>query len=79
MDWQPSHHHSDDGRTSGELPSLNCHITSLCDHIQSEGSNHGLLSNVIVMAILFVASVSITCMMETFLFSTFPNRLEFQS
>ncbi|MFS7984260.1 hypothetical protein Hanom_Chr11g00984421 [Helianthus anomalus] len=57
MDRQPSHHHSDDGRTSGELPALDRHITSLCDHIQSEGSNHRLFSNVIVKAILFVAIV----------------------
>ncbi|KAF5789279.1 hypothetical protein HanRHA438_Chr09g0380901 [Helianthus annuus] len=52
MDRQPSHHHSDDGRTSGELPALDCHITSLCDHIQSETSNHGLFSNVIMKAMV---------------------------
>ncbi|KAJ0716026.1 putative chromatin remodeling & transcription regulator BTB-POZ family [Helianthus annuus] len=50
MDRQPSHHHSDTGRTASELPALDCNLTSLCDHIQSEGFNHGSFSDVIVKA-----------------------------
>ncbi|KAK1417850.1 hypothetical protein QVD17_26984 [Tagetes erecta] len=47
---QPSHHHSDTGQLGGEIPALDCNLTSLCDHIQTEGFNHGSFSDVIVQA-----------------------------
>ncbi|KAK9065606.1 hypothetical protein SSX86_015007 [Deinandra increscens subsp. villosa] len=50
MERQPSQHHSDNGRPGGELPALDCNLTSLCDHIQIEGFNHGSFSDVIVQA-----------------------------
>ncbi|MFS7913757.1 hypothetical protein Hanom_Chr02g00145421 [Helianthus anomalus] len=50
MDRKPSHHHSETGLTADELPALDCNLTSLCDHIKSEGFNHGSFSGVIVKA-----------------------------
>ncbi|KAM0044671.1 hypothetical protein Hdeb2414_s0010g00356061 [Helianthus debilis subsp. tardiflorus] len=50
MDRQPGHHHSDNDRISDELLALDCNLASLCDHTQSEGSNHGSFSNVILKA-----------------------------
>ncbi|KAF5781251.1 hypothetical protein HanXRQr2_Chr11g0481281 [Helianthus annuus] len=51
MDRQPGYHHSDNGRISGELLALDCNLASLCDHTQSEGSNHGSFSDVILKAV----------------------------
>ncbi|KAJ0716948.1 hypothetical protein HanPI659440_Chr13g0518241 [Helianthus annuus] len=50
MDRQPGHQHSDDGRTGGELLALDCHLASLGDHTQSEGSNYGSFLDVILKA-----------------------------
>ncbi|XP_076892707.1 uncharacterized protein LOC143544495 [Bidens hawaiensis] len=44
-EMEPQHH-----RTTGELPALDCNLTSLCDHIQLEGFNNGSFSDVIVQA-----------------------------
>ncbi|KAF5794318.1 hypothetical protein HanRHA438_Chr08g0337951 [Helianthus annuus] len=49
MDRQTSHHHSNNV-TSEELWALSCNLISLYDHIQSEGSDHGSFSDVIVNA-----------------------------
>ncbi|XP_050372465.1 uncharacterized protein LOC126790317 [Argentina anserina] len=42
--------HSDNDRSSGELRALDCNLTSLCDHIQSDGFNSGAFSDVLVLA-----------------------------
>lgn len=51
---QPSHSPSDGDRsTGGELraaAALDCNLNSLCDHIQLEGFNNGVFSDVIVHA-----------------------------
>ncbi|ESQ55890.1 hypothetical protein EUTSA_v10024402mg [Eutrema salsugineum] len=44
----PSHAESD--QISSELPALDCNLTSLCDHIQSEGFGSGSFSDVVVKA-----------------------------
>lgn len=41
---------SDDDRSSGELRALDCNLTSLCDHIHSEGFNSGSFSDILVHA-----------------------------
>ncbi|XP_059311949.1 uncharacterized protein LOC132063435 isoform X1 [Lycium ferocissimum] len=41
---------SDNDGSSNELRALDCNLTSLCDHIQLEGFNNGLFSDVIVQA-----------------------------
>uniref|UniRef100_A0A5B7A3R8 BTB domain-containing protein n=1 Tax=Davidia involucrata TaxID=16924 RepID=A0A5B7A3R8_DAVIN len=49
MTRQPSQH-SDNDRSSGELRALDCNLTSLCDHVQSEGFNNGSFSDIVVHA-----------------------------
>ncbi|XP_058076142.1 uncharacterized protein LOC131224789 [Magnolia sinica] len=41
---------SDNDRSSSELRALDCNLTSLCDHIQIEGFNSGLFSDIVVHA-----------------------------
>lgn len=42
--------HSDNDRSSVELRALDCNLTSLCDHIQSEGFGNGTFSDIVVHA-----------------------------
>ncbi|XP_068332514.1 uncharacterized protein [Pyrus communis] len=49
MTIQPSQH-SDNDRSSGELRALDCNLTALCDHIQTEGFNSGAFSDMVVHA-----------------------------
>ncbi|KAL6193756.1 hypothetical protein ACLB2K_034840 [Fragaria x ananassa] len=51
MTIQPSQQHSDNDRSSGELRALDCNLTSLCDHIQTDGFNSGAFSDVLVLAL----------------------------
>ncbi|GAB2295235.1 hypothetical protein Dimus_029410 [Dionaea muscipula] len=46
----PTSQQSDNDRSSGELRALDCNLTSLCDHIQLEGFNHGSFSDIVVHA-----------------------------
>lgn len=41
---------SDNDRGGGELRALDCNLASLCDHIQMEGFNSGVFSDVVVQA-----------------------------
>ncbi|KAI4311162.1 hypothetical protein MLD38_036079 [Melastoma candidum] len=41
---------SDNERTTNELRALDCNLTSLCDHIQSEGFDSGAFSDISVQA-----------------------------
>lgn len=41
---------SDNDRSGGELRALDCNLASLCDHIQMEGFNSGVFSDVVVQA-----------------------------
>ncbi|KAM0984931.1 hypothetical protein ACFX2I_012194 [Malus domestica] len=49
MTIQPSQH-SDNDRSTGELRALDCNLTALCDHIQTEGFNSGAFSDMVVHA-----------------------------
>uniref|UniRef100_A0A7C9ETD7 BTB domain-containing protein n=1 Tax=Opuntia streptacantha TaxID=393608 RepID=A0A7C9ETD7_OPUST len=46
----PPPSHSDNDRSSVELRALDCNLTSLCDHIQSEGFGNGTFSDIVVHA-----------------------------
>ncbi|XVF38725.1 hypothetical protein REPUB_Repub20aG0126600 [Reevesia pubescens] len=44
----PSQPHSDNDRSSSELRAVDCNLNSLCEHIQIEGFNGGLFSDIVV-------------------------------
>ncbi|KAK9136896.1 hypothetical protein Sjap_007490 [Stephania japonica] len=46
----PASQQSDNDRSSGELRALDCNLTSLCDHIQIEGFNSGVFSDIVIHA-----------------------------
>ncbi|KAL2922896.1 Germ cell-less protein-like 1 [Bienertia sinuspersici] len=47
---QPQQQQSDNDQSSVELRALDCNLASLCDHIQSEGFNNGVFSDIVVRA-----------------------------